>query len=389
MRRMPVPSGTFTAGMPMPHKPIALAIDARTASDHFPGIGRVVSALAHAWADNPRISRLHIFTNPARQNSYLRLPTPSERVIQHALHAVPGSFAEGQQLRRTANTLAVDWVYSPYLLLPWGRFHARTLVTVHDAIPLTMPQTAFQTRFAFLVALRIIAARATCLTTVSDAAAASITPFIWPHRAPTVVPNGVDERFFTPSADHSTYSTHMPYALCVSSNQPHKNLATLITAWQRLADAQTLGPRATLLIAGAINRTRAQPWLTAAHCRYPIIHLGSPSDAQLSALYQHAHLVVQPSVAEGYGLPVLEALASGAPVLCHDLPVYHTTAGAAVMARDLREPADIAAAIASLWYDAPRRAQLRHEGPIQARRADWNVSADALLDIMQKNTSCQ
>ena len=373
----------------MPDKPITLAIDARTASDHFPGIGRVVCSLAQAWAHNPRIQRLHVISNPARQNTYHTLPTASERVVHHVLDDVPGSFAEGQQLRHLTNALAVDWVYLPYLLVPWGHFRARTLVTIHDVIPLTTPHSPWQTRLGYLFALRLAATRATRLTTVSAAAAQHIAPFVWPHRPPAVIPNGVDERFFIPSSDDAPYRTHAPYALCVSSNQPHKNLAALVQAWHRLADTLALGPTATLIIAGHINPTRAQPWRTPVPCKYPIIHVGSPSDAQLGALYQHAQLVVQPSVAEGYGLPVLEALASGAPVLCHDLPVYHATAGAAAVAVDLHHPADIATAVASLWHDAPRRAQLRQDGPIQARHADWNVSAGLLLDIMQKNTSCQ
>ena len=365
-----------------------LAIDARAVCDHYPGIGRVVSALAHAWALNARVGKLHIFSNPSRKNTYLTLPNTSERVIRHTIDAVPGSFAEGQHIRHLANGTGVDWYYSPYLLLPWGRFKPRTMVTIHDAIPLTMPHTPWKTRLAYALAMRIAAARATCLTTVSDAAAQSIAPFIWPHRPPTVVPNGVDERFFAVSTANPSGAVHAPYALCVSSNQPHKNLSALVAAWQHLAAHAALGPRATLFIAGHVNLARGQPWHTAEPCSYPIIHLGSPNDSQLITLYRNAHLVVQPSLAEGYGLPVLEALACGAPVLCHDLPVYQATADGAVYATPMHQPADIAAAIALLWNDAERRNTLHHNGPIQARRADWHAAANQMLDVMQKNTSC-
>ena len=370
---------------------IHLAIDARYASDHFPGIGRVVTALAHAWADNPRIGTLHIILNSARQNTYMTLPVASNRVIYHFVDGVVGSFAEGQQVRKCANTLPIDWFYSPYVRMPWGRFVARTLVTIHDVIPLTMAHTPWRTRVGYALAVCFAAARATCLTTVSQAAADSIAPFIWPRRAPAVVPNGVDERFFvTPAATTAQpEATHTPYALCVSSNQLHKNLNGLVAAWHMLAASSALGTHTTLIIAGHVNPARSQPWQQVTLPDYPILHIASPSDARLIALYQNAHIVVQPSLAEGYGLPVLEALAAGAVVICHDLPVYRTIAGAAVTAIDMQHPATIAAGITSLWHDSAQRQHQQQAGPIQARRADWLVAADSMLDVMQKNTSCR
>ena len=391
MRRMPAHWAIYAPGTVMQANRIRLAIDARYASDHFPGIGRVVTALAHAWAENPRIGTLHIIQNPTRQNTYLSLPAESERVIHHFVDGAIGSFHEGQHVRRLANTLPVDWFYSPYLRLPWGRFRPHTLVTLHDVIPLTVPHTAWVTRLGYALAVRIAAARATCLTTVSQAAADSIAPFIWPSRTPAIVPNGVDERFFVLPARTTTdaEAAHRPYALCVSSNQPHKNLDALVAAWHMLADASALGGSAALIIAGHVNPARNQPWRNTVPPHYPILHVASPSDARLISLYHNAHMVVQPSLAEGFGLPVLEALAGGAVVLCHDLPVYQTTAGAAVTAIDMQRPESIAAGMASLWHDSARRKRQQHAGPIQARRADWHAAAERMIDVMQKNTSCR
>jgi alpha-1,3-rhamnosyl/mannosyltransferase len=373
-------------GIAMTTERLRIIVDARYACDAYPGIGRVVSGMAQALAHLPDVAHLHLITNPRRTNTHLQLPATSVTVTHHHVSALPDSVAEGQRVRRLANTIAADWFYTPYLRLPWGRFVPRTMVTVHDAIPLQSTSTPWHVRIGFRLALWLVAARASLLTTVSDNAAAQIAPHMWPYRPPVVIPNGVDAQFFVPVPvlDQAAHGISGPYALCVSSNQAHKNLATLVAAWRILVTEHALDAGATLVIAGQFNPTRDCPWRAALDL--PIIEIPNPDDVLLRQLYHGAQMVVQPSRAEGFGLPVYEALACGCAVLCSDLPVYRETVADAVVTTAVDDPKVLAQAIAALWNDPIRRAHLTSAGPPVARRFDWNAAAAQAIALMHKNT---
>ena len=373
-------------GIAMTTERLRIIVDARYACDAYPGIGRVVSGMAQALAHHPDVAHLHLITNRRRVNTHLQLPAASVTVTHHEVSGRPGSVCEGQQVRRLANTITADWFYTPYLRLPWGRFVPRTMVTVHDAIPLQSASTPWHVRIGFRLALWLVAARASLLTTVSDDAAAQIAPHMWPYRPPVVIPNGVDAQFFVPvpALDQVAHGISGPYALCVSSNQPHKNLATLIDAWRILVTELVIEAPATLVIAGQFNPARDRPWRGVPDL--PIVEIAHPDDVLLRQLYHGAQMVVQPSRAEGFGLPVYEALACGCAVLCSDLPVYRTTVTDAVAYAPVGDPAALAQAIAALWNDPVRRAHMTSVGPPIARRFDWNAAAAQVIVLMHKHT---
>jgi glycosyltransferase involved in cell wall biosynthesis len=187
-----------------------------------------------------------------------------------------------------------------------------------------------------------------------------------------------------PALDQAAHGISGPYALCVSSNQAHKNLATLIDAWRILVTELAIEAPATLVIAGQFNPARDRPWRAALDL--PIIEISNPDDLLLRQLYHGAQMVVQPSRAEGFGLPVYEALACGCAVLCSDLPVYRTTVTDAVAYAPVGDPAALAQAIAALWNDPVRRAHMTSVGPPIARRFDWNAAAAQAIVLMQKHT---
>ena len=381
---MPARWGTSMVGIAMTTERLRIIVDARYACDAYPGIGRVVTGMAHALAHHPDVAHMHLLTNPHRVNTHLQLPAASATITRHQVSGRPGSVREGQQVRRLANTIPADWFYTPYLRLPWGRFVARTMVTVHDAIPLQSASTPWHLRSGFRLALWLAAARASLLTTVSHDAAAQITPYVWPHRPPAVIPNGVDAQFFAPvpAFDPHAHGISGPYALCVSSNQTHKNLATLVAAWRILVTEQAIEAPATLVIAGQFNPARDRPWRAAPDLQ--IVEIAHPDDVLLRQLYHGATMVVQPSRAEGFGLPVYEALACGCAVLCSDLPVYSKTIADAVVATAVDDPAVLAQAIAALWNNPERRAHLARHGPMVARRFDWSAAAAQAIALMHR-----
>jgi glycosyltransferase involved in cell wall biosynthesis len=368
----------------MPHKLLRLVVDARYASADFPGIGRVTSALAHAWAAQPAIAALHLITNPATARTHAALPTASARVFHHTVDAHPRSAAEQQQVRRVVNTLAVDWFFSPYLRLPLGHIAPQTLVMIHDAIPLHAPGIAPAVRIGYALALRAAACRADAMVTVSHHAAAMIRPWIWPHPPPTVVPNGVDAAWVgAPSGDLRAIGIHQPFVLCVSSNQPHKNLSGLVAAWRLLADTHQLPRGTALVVCGHVDPRRSQPWQAFQDSDYPIVLFPDAPDDTLHTLFLHARLVVQPSLAEGYGLPALEALAHGVPVLAHDLPVYREYAPGLVQTVDTQDAPALARALVSCWHDEDLRSHIASAGPRCAAGHTWATAAARLTASMQ------
>ncbi len=112
--------------------------------------------------------------------------------------------------------------------------------------------------------------------------------------------------------------------------------------------------------------------------------LGPVAEADLPALYSGAAIFVFPSLYEGFGLPVLEAMACGVPVICSDASSLPEVAGKAALQVDARRPDLLAAAIAALLSDPPRRTQMRAQGFIQAARFSWDETAQRTLEIYRQ-----
>jgi glycosyltransferase involved in cell wall biosynthesis len=223
------------------------------------------------------------------------------------------------------------------------------------------------------------------VTTVSAYAAAQIRHYYAFQGVLNIIPNGVSDVFFHRPVDHSLHAHGItkPYVLCVSSNQPHKNLAGLLLAW---ATAYRLGaiPRESqLVIAGHVHHHRELPWLDASYADLPIIHLANPDDSFLNQLYHNAHLFVFPSLAEGFGLPIVEAMAAGNVVLCHDYPALRQLHGDTAQYTDMRQPTLVAQDIGRLWHDQHTRERLMQMARTHARSFRWAAVASAYVQYMQ------
>lgn len=360
-----------------------LCVDLRYANNHFPGIGRMVTALTHEFAQHPQIDQLDLLINPRNSNTYLTIPAVNAKVHHHLLNAVPFSLSEAWQIRRIIATTHPHWFYTPYLRLPLIPIPSNLLVTIHDVIPLTTA-TPWWVKLGLRIALTTVALRANALTSVSLHAAQQITAHLWPHRSVHVITNGVAEQFFSQpqSASLLPPSITGPFCLCVSSNQPHKNLATLVAAW---ADAYTQGgipPHSQLVLVGQFSSQRAQPWRDTRYRQLPIVVIAAPDDLLLASLYHHATLFVLPSVAEGFGLPLVEAMASRLPIICHPHPAISAVVGEAAVCCNMYDCAQLTQQIASLWHDTHQQQQLRDAGSQRAQQFRWRAAADAYIQLM-------
>lgn len=265
------------------------------------------------------------------------------------------------------------------------------VATLYDAIPLSHPQWANpRLRRTKNWLLRASAQCADLVIAISNAAAEDVTEhYRIPRQRIRVVPLGVNARWFEspgPMAIEAAlvhHRLHRGYILHVGTLQPRKNVDALVTAYERLPES--LRRERQLVLVGkygwAAQALRAR--LSALKRQGRVVWLDYVAPDELHALYHAAGMFVFPSLSEGFGLPVLEALACGLPVIANDLPALREAAGAHATWMDARRPDAIAEAIKRL--DASRdEAAVRTSRRAHARTFTWQACASRTLEVYRE-----
>jgi glycosyltransferase involved in cell wall biosynthesis len=190
---------------------------------------------------------------------------------------------------------------------------------IHDVIPLEFPEYGRPGEAArHLRRMTTVARLAAGVVANSAATATALAPYL-PDTVPVhVAPLGVPPA----SADGSAEASERPYFLCVGTIEPRKNHLMLLHLWRRLVAlyGDTI-PRLTLVgRRGWENENVLDLLDRCPSLKGHVVELGTVPDTRLAALLRGARALLMPSFAEGFGLPVAEALAHGVPVLCSDLP---------------------------------------------------------------------
>lgn len=224
------------------------------------------------------------------------------------------------------------------------------------------------------------------LIAVSEATRRDLQSFyqIAPERI-TVVPHGVEPEFFSVGSQRRPE----PYLLCVSTLHPHKNLERLLRAFALFKREH---PGIQLVLAGMRG-------FRAAHLEKLAGELGLGGAVrftgwipreELYSLFQHASAFVYPSTFEGFGMPVLEALAAGVPTVCSDIPPLREVAGedAALYFDPLDEHA-LAVALDRIVEDEALKQRLSTAGPPRARQFTWERAAALTIDVLERVASAK
>jgi glycosyltransferase involved in cell wall biosynthesis len=167
--------------------------------------------------------------------------------------------------------------------------------------------------------------------------------------------------------------------LASGQRRPHKNWAALIRALALVAPE--IRPR--LIITGARGEDPLRPLVDALGLADWVTLMGWVEDDELAALQDRARAVAMPTLAEGFGLPVLEAMARGLPVLASDLPVLREVGGHAVLYFDPRSTRAIADALRMVATEPERMAELSAAGLARAASFSWRRSAEQTLEVFR------
>jgi glycosyltransferase involved in cell wall biosynthesis len=203
-----------------------------------------------------------------------------------------------------------------------------------------------------------------------------------------VIYNAIDERFWQePTADdmervRERYQLNAPFVLYTGNIKPHKNLERLIEAFNLLRQSPDLKNVQLLIIGDEISKYAAlrrtvHRYKLHKHVRF----FGFVSDQTLAALYRLADAFVFPSLYEGFGLPPLEAMASGTPVITSNVSSLPEVVGDAALMIDPYDPAAIADAMRRVLTDASLRSDLRTRGLERARSFSWERSIRRVREI--------
>lgn len=265
----------------------------------------------------------------------------------------------------------------------------KRVVTIHDCIHFRYPDTtSFVLSRGMRTVMRVNVRCANRIITVSESSKQDLVDLL--NARPDcidVVPSGPGTRFLSvvEASEIDVVRERIgagdrPIVLSVSARRPHKNLGVLIRALAQLPDEVLLvlpgyptafdaDLRRVAREAGVADRVAMTGWL---------------DDRQLEALYATARCMALPTLAEGFGLPILESAVRGVPVAASDIPVLREVGGNAVAYFDPHSPTAVASTISLLLRDSTERDRLIDAARLRVDQFSWDAAARATADVYRR-----
>jgi glycosyltransferase involved in cell wall biosynthesis len=359
-----------------------IAIDARKWRDY--GIGTYVRNLVRHLAHLDRETTYFLFCSRADEPTLRDLAANFVPVVEES-----GGYSVREHLSIPGKLerLGVQLFHAPHYVLP-VLCRKRAVVTIHDCIHLLFPQY-LPNRMAWHYARLMMGnavRRSDLVLTVSEASRNDILRF-YPEADPErlqVVPNAIDETLLAdPGAEEMArvrerYQIRRRFILYAGNVKPHKNLARLISAFALLKQRGHEDLKLLFIGDDASKYPALRRLVEGARLRQDVRFFGFVPDRTLAALYRMAAVFAFPSLYEGFGLPPLEAMACGTPVVTSRLSSLPEVVGDAAVLVDPYSPEDIARGLEAVLDDPALAADLVARGLERARLFSWERSVRAI-----------
>jgi glycosyltransferase involved in cell wall biosynthesis len=362
---------------------LKIAIDVRKWSDY--GIGTYVRNLVRHLARLDRETTYFLFCDAADAATLRDLAQNFVPVVDDsAAYGIKEHFSIPLKLKR----LGADLLHSPHYVRPL-LCPTASVVTVHDCIHLLFPQylpSRLHYSYAHFMLGQAVRKSARVFT-VSEASRADILRF-YPDADPEriqVVPNAIDPAILeTPSPEEMArvderYQLRGRFVLYAGNIKPHKNLDRLIAAFGQLKQRPAHEDVKLLIIGEDVARYGSlRRSMEAAGVRQDVRFFGFVPERTLAALYRRASVFAFPSLYEGFGLPPLEAMACGTPVVTSRISSLPEVTGGAALLVDPYSVDDIADGLERVLGDQTFADELRRKGRLRAASFSWERSVKAL-----------
>lgn len=371
-----------------------IAIDARIAHYTGAGIGQYAIHLAQALARLDGANQYVLL-----QSRKDRRPLVNERNVQRQSLWTPSHHrleqgllvAEFKARRLLRRPLHIDLLHSTDFIPPLRLREFKSVITVHDLAFLRWPHFLTEDSARYYGQVDAAVERADHIIAVSESTKDDLVKLLGVPRSKITVVYEAADPIYRPlpraealASMPRKYPLPEEFILFVSTIEPRKNITTLLHAYRRLLDAYKVS--AGLVLAGATGWLSEQVFEAVEQLglQHHVTFLGRVQNGDLVYLYNLACCLAHPAHYEGFGLPPLEAMASGTPVVVSNVSSLPEVVGDAALLVDPNNDEELAVALYRLLSDPALRATLREKGLARARTFSWERAAEETLAVYQR-----
>ncbi|MHC9539509.1 MAG: glycosyltransferase family 4 protein [Vulcanimicrobiota bacterium] len=361
-----------------------IAVDARMIGRHMHGIGRYAHLLINHYLRARRDDQYFLFHNHEPLTSYFPENVPVHYI---RMSSPPLSLQEQWELPKLLRTIGPDLFHSPSIALSRLKVSA-TVLTIHDMIPFVLhARHSIKNVLYRRLILKKAACSAEAVLVDSEHTRKDVMELLGPPAENVhVIPLGVDELFFRDiDEDHmqafrKKHRLEAPYFFTVVTPKPHKNAPFIVKAFERFAEKRD----DALLVLGGLPGPELKEAVERSSARSRIRIADYISDDELPLFYRGALIFLFASLYEGFGLPPLEAMASGTPVITSNSTSLPEVVGDCGLYFDAGTLDEMLHAMIKLYDDRALREELSARGRTRAKTFTWERCAEMTYEIYER-----